>query len=99
MYYYKPISTKKYNYYNFCTSRIWSASTTLTIKMLEVLSLIVQHSSKSNREFTSIVIKLALEKIIPLVASNCYPPTVSALYHLLYRYNCKYKLTFFFFMI
>uniref|UniRef100_A0A2S2PW53 Exportin-6 n=1 Tax=Schizaphis graminum TaxID=13262 RepID=A0A2S2PW53_SCHGA len=63
---------------------IWSASTMLTIKMLEVLSLIVKHSSKSNKEFTSVVIKLALEKLIPLVASNCYPPTVSALYNLLY---------------
>jgi len=56
----------------------------LTIKMLEVLSLIVKHSSKSNKEFTSVVIKLGLEKLIPLVASNCYPPTVSALYNLLY---------------
>lgn len=56
----------------------------LTIKMLEVLSLIVKHSSKSNKEFTSIVIKLALEKLIPLVASNCYPPIVSALFNLLY---------------
>jgi len=52
--------------------------------MLEVLSLIVKHSSKSNKEFTSVVIKLGLEKLIPLVASNCYTPTVSALYNLLY---------------
>lgn len=63
--------------------RIWSASTMLTIKMLEVLSLIVKHSSKSNKEFTTVVIKLGLEKLIPLVASNCYSPTVSALYNLL----------------
>lgn len=56
----------------------------LTIKILEILSSIVKHSSKSNKEFTSAVIKLALDKLIPLVASNCYSPTVSALYNLLY---------------
>lgn len=64
---------------------VWSVSTTLAIKMLEVLSLIIKHSSKSNKEFTSAVIKLGLEKLIPLVASNSYSPTVSALYNLLYR--------------
>ncbi|VVC36178.1 Hypothetical protein CINCED_3A020396 [Cinara cedri] len=63
---------------------IWSSCTVLTIKMLEVLSLIVKRSSKSNKEFTSVVIKVGLEKLIPLVASNCYPPTVSALFNLLY---------------
>lgn len=52
--------------------------------MLDVLSLIVKHSSKSNKEFTSVVIKVGLEKLIPLVASNCYNPTVSALYNLIY---------------
>lgn len=56
----------------------------LTIKMIDVLSLIVKHSSKSNKEFTSVVIKVGLEKLIPLVASNCYNPTVSALYNLIY---------------
>ncbi|XP_050437113.1 exportin-6-A [Adelges cooleyi] len=74
---------------------IWSASMTLTIKMLEVLSLIVKNSSKSNKEFTSAVIKLALEKLIPLVASNCYPPTVPALFNLLYCI-LMYKWRYFF---